>query len=73
MILTEEIINNLPLITEAELNEIDSPIEQTLDEFDKCCDIIDEMYDKYGNTLSQSEITQKINENFEQQGIKCLL
>ena len=37
MILTEEIINNLPLITEAELNEIDSPIEQTLDEFDKCC------------------------------------
>ena len=48
MILTEEIINNLPLITEAELNEIDSPIEQTLDEFDKCCDIIDEMYDKYG-------------------------
>ena len=73
MILTEEIINNLPLITEAELNEIDSPIEQTLDEFDKCCDIIDEMFDKYGNTLSQSEITQKINENFEQQGIKCLL
>lgn len=73
MILTEEIINNLPLITEVELNEIDSPIEQTLDEFDKCCDIIDEMYDKYGNTLSQSEITQKINENFEQQGIKCLL
>ena len=73
MILTEEIINNLPLITEAELNEIDSPIEQTLDEFDKCCDIIDEMYDKYGNTLSQSEITQKINENFEQQGINCLL
>ena len=73
MILTEEIINNLPLITEAELNEIDSPIEQTLDEFDKCCDIIDEMYDKYGNTLSQSEITLKINENFEQQGIKCLL
>ena len=73
MILTEEIINNLPLITEAELNEIDSPIEQTLDEFDKCCDVIDEMYDKYGNTLSQSEITQKINENFEQQGIKCLL
>ena len=73
MILTEEIINNLPLITEAELNEIDSPIEQTLDKFDKCCDIIDEMYDKYGNTLSQSEITQKINENFEQQGIKCLL
>lgn len=66
-------INNLPLITEAELQDIDSSIEQTLDEFDKCCDIIDEMHNKYENSLSHPEITQKINERFKQQGITCQL
>ena len=50
MILTEEMIKNLPLITEEELREISVPkeklIENAINEFNRRADEIDALYDR---------------------------
>lgn len=73
MILTEDIIKNLPLITEEE-KELDSIDDNyALESFNEKCEIIDEIHDKYLGILSHAQITKKINEEFAKRGIKCLL
>jgi hypothetical protein len=74
MILTEDIIKNLPLITEEELKELDSMDDNyILESFNERCDIIDGIHDKYHGVITHEEITQKINEEFKRRGIECRL
>jgi hypothetical protein len=80
MILTEDMIKNLPVITEEEEKNdyydesfFEEDLKALLEEFNKRCDIIDEMHDRYRGILTHKEITQKINEEFKRQGIECIL
>ena len=74
MILTEEMIKNFPVITEEVEKELESIDDNyVLESFNKRCDIIDEMHDRYRGILTHKEITQKINEEIKRQGIECIL
>jgi hypothetical protein len=72
--LTQEMINNLPRITDEELNDLDSLDDNyVLESFNERCDIIDTIYDRYRDILSHEQITKKINEEFKRRGIEYRL
>ena len=67
MMMTEEEIKNLPMLTEEQERQLEEsdrlyPIERILREFDEGCKIIDEMYDKYHGILPNEEIHRLIKE-----------
>ena len=74
MKLTEEMIKKLPLITEEELREIEKDdnidvVEETVNHLKKRFEIIDEMYDRYENILTEEEIRYRINNEFKKLNI----
>lgn len=74
MVLTEEEINNLPMLTEEQERQLEEsdrlyPIERILREFDEGCKIIEEMYDKYSGILPNEEIRRLIKEEKERRGL----
>lgn len=65
VMLTQEFIDNLPVLTEEEEKELDSiDGNYALESFNERCEIIDEIHDKYRGVLSHAQITEKINEEF---------
>lgn len=74
MVLTEEEIENLPMLTEEQERQMEEedrlyPIERILREFDEGCKIIEEMYDKYRGILPNEEIHRLIKEEKERRGL----
>ena len=70
MILTEEEIENLPMLTEEQERQIEeerraNTVEQTLREFEEGCKIIEEMVDKYKGVLPDDEIHRLIKEEIK--------
>jgi hypothetical protein len=69
--LTQEMIDSLPVINDDEIpteEEMEKLVDDAIEDFSIRCDIIDEMYDKYKGTLSDDQITEKINEEFRKMG-----
>ena len=65
VMLTQEFIDSLPVLTEQEEKKLDSIDDNyALESFNKKCEIIDEIHDKYRGVLSLAQITEKINEEF---------
>ena len=65
VMLTQEFIDSLPVLTEEEEKELDSIDDNyALESFNEKCEIIDEIHDKYRGVLSHAQITEKINEEF---------
>ena len=65
VMLTQEFIDSLPVLTEEEEKELDSiDGNYALESFNERCEIIDEIHDKYRGVLSLAQITEKINEEF---------
>lgn len=65
VMLTQEFIDSLPVLTEEEEKELDSiDGNYALESFNEKCEIIDEIHDKYRGVLSHAQITEKINEEF---------
>ena len=59
--LTQELIDSLPVLTEEEEKELDSIDDNyALESFNDKCEIIDEIHDKYRGILSHAQITEKI-------------
>ena len=74
VMLTQEFIDSLPVLTEEEEKELDSIDDNyALESFNEKCEIIDEIHYKYQGVLSHAQITEKINEEFAKRGMKCLL
>ena len=74
MVLTEEEIENLPMLTEEQERQMEEedrlyPIERILREFDESCKIIEEICDKYRGILPESEIRRLIKEEKERRGL----
>ena len=49
------------------------PEDLTDENFERFCQEIDEIHDKYRGVLSHAQITEKINEEFAKRGLNCLL
>lgn len=65
VMLTQEFIDSLPVLTEEEEKELDSiDGNYALESFNEKCEIIDEIHDKYRGVLSHAQITEKMNEEF---------
>ena len=60
VMLTQEFIDSLPVLTEEEEKELDSIDDNyALESFNERCEIIDEIHDKYLGILSHAQITKK--------------
>lgn len=74
MILTEDEIKNLPMLTEEQERQIEeerrtNTVEQTLREFEEGCKIIEEMYTKYRGILPNEKIHQLIKEEIKRRNL----